>query len=64
MFSALGLAGMLGMFGFEQNILSEYSHSLEFLHCLFPTCQTGIILFYSIPPKIAMAINLRTVRHC
>jgi hypothetical protein len=46
-FSVLGLAAMLGMFGFEQNILSEYSHSLEFRHCLFPTCQT--VLFYFIP---------------
>ncbi len=36
MFSVLGLAGMLGMFGFEQTILSEYSHSLEFHNCTIP----------------------------
>ena len=41
MFSALGLAAVLGMFGFEQNILSEYSHSLEFRNFL-------LLLFVSI----------------
>jgi len=35
-FSVLGLAAMFGMFGFEQNILSEYSHSLEFHNCTIP----------------------------
>jgi len=54
-FSALGLAAVLGMFGFEQNILSEYSHSLEFRNylCVCSIClnfrdylEVGLLLWH------------------
>ena len=49
MFSALGLGEMLGMFGFEQNILSEYSHSLEFRNylCVCSICLHILCIYYS-----------------
>ena len=64
MFSVLGLAGILGMFGFGQNILSEYSHSLKFRNCLcshlaFRLYSLLFSLFFHLPLKMSTKLFIK-----